>query len=302
MKKIYIHRWLVCFLLLLANVSAYTEETVALIIGNNNYTSVMELQKALTLHRGDIKVTALYNVDSTEMHQAIEQFENQLNGVTTGIFYYSGEGLSFKGENYLLPELPNNINQLLDKAIPMKWILSILSKAKKGFIIIDGYGAVPWHFRTQQDVDIFQNIEVTNDVPVVYATDIEKGKTETRNNLFTRKMIPFIEKQDLSFEEIIEKTKEKIEREAKKEEKAREEEKAILKISSNVTWVEELIINGNNKGRVNLPFEIQLSSKKYNIELKRRGYEDGKKEIILNPGSYKHIEIPLAITSYFEPF
>jgi len=89
---------------------------VALVIGNDAYTEVERLQKAVNDARamaetlGDVgfDVTQAENLSRREMNQQLQSFASRLEVGDEALFFYAGHGVEIEGRNYLLPtDIPN---------------------------------------------------------------------------------------------------------------------------------------------------------------------------------------------------
>lgn len=92
--------------------SAQAEDRrVALVIGNSDYQSVaplanprndaVDLTEALTL--AGFEVIEGLDLTRNEMTSTIREFVDQLEGASTGLFFYAGHGLQVDGRNYMIP-------------------------------------------------------------------------------------------------------------------------------------------------------------------------------------------------------
>ena len=107
-KYLYI---IVAFFILASN--TYAQERFALVIGNENYSSVPSLDNpvndakdmAIVLENLGFKVILKLNLNSKKaMIKAMREFERNLRGDDIALFYYSGHGLqSNNNHNYLIP-------------------------------------------------------------------------------------------------------------------------------------------------------------------------------------------------------
>ncbi|MEL6666652.1 MAG: caspase domain-containing protein [Pseudomonadota bacterium] len=87
------------------------ERRVALVIGNSAYQSVAplanprndatDLTEALTL--AGFEVIEGLDLTRSEMTTTIREFVDQLDGASTGLFFYAGHGLQVDGRNYMIP-------------------------------------------------------------------------------------------------------------------------------------------------------------------------------------------------------
>jgi len=89
-------------------------ERFALVIGNGKYVSVDPLPNppndveliAKSLENVGFKVTLLVNADRRTMDRAAKKFASELDEAgrnSVGVFYFAGHGVSYEGENWLLP-------------------------------------------------------------------------------------------------------------------------------------------------------------------------------------------------------
>src|SRR4051812_34902646 len=90
--------------------SVAAQDRVALVIGNNAYTTTPRLSNAVNdasaigkeLTRLGFKVTQLSDASGREMRSATASFlKSSRNAVT--VFYYAGHGVQIEGKNYLIP-------------------------------------------------------------------------------------------------------------------------------------------------------------------------------------------------------
>ncbi len=88
----------------------YSENRVALVIGNSNYSSspltnpVRDARDmASSLEDLGFEVLLLTDSNKRDMLNAIRDFGSKLNQETVGLFYYAGHGVQVDGNNYLIP-------------------------------------------------------------------------------------------------------------------------------------------------------------------------------------------------------
>jgi len=89
-----------------------SEQRVALVIGNKNYSSLSSLKNPINdaramkdiLSKKKFSVIYLENASQMEMEESIDKFAYKLkNGNGVGLFYYAGHGMEVDGVNYLIP-------------------------------------------------------------------------------------------------------------------------------------------------------------------------------------------------------
>ena len=106
-------RIIICTLLLIA-APVLAEERHALIIGNGAYENVDPLANpandvrlvSKSLEAVGFNVTLLVDANKRQMEDAARQFARSLDDAgrnTVGVFYFAGHGVTYEGENWLIP-------------------------------------------------------------------------------------------------------------------------------------------------------------------------------------------------------
>ena len=103
------------FALLFVSVSAQGERRVALVIGNDKYAHLPDLNNAgkdardmaAKLEFLGFEVIARYNASRRDMGRAIRKFSARLSAGGTGLVFYAGHGIQADGTNYLVPANAN---------------------------------------------------------------------------------------------------------------------------------------------------------------------------------------------------
>jgi hypothetical protein len=102
------------FALALMPLVSVAQERFALVIGNGEYVNVDPLPNppndvdlvSDALEQVGFQVTLLKNADRRTMDRAAKKFATQLDDAgrnTVGVFYFAGHGVTYEGENWLLP-------------------------------------------------------------------------------------------------------------------------------------------------------------------------------------------------------
>ena len=99
------------FLLLNFCSAAQASKRVALVIGNDNYDQISDLQKArndadaisASLKELGFEVLLAHDVNRREMNQQVQLLASKLNPGDEALFYFAGHGVEIDGRNYLLP-------------------------------------------------------------------------------------------------------------------------------------------------------------------------------------------------------
>ena len=131
---------------LLASIANANERRVALVIGNSAYQNVpalpnprndaADLSEALTL--AGFEVVEGMDLTRDQMAQTIREFVDQLDGATTGFFFYAGHGIQVDGRNYMLPvdTVLRRESDLQLEAIDMNLVLSQMERDPRINIIM----------------------------------------------------------------------------------------------------------------------------------------------------------------------
>lgn len=103
-------------LLSLQATAAFAAKRVALVIGNNAYSEVPKLEKAVgdaqaiaaTLRGLGFDVITVTDAGRSRMARAIVDFETRVSPGDTALFFFAGHGVALDGGNYLMPtDVPN---------------------------------------------------------------------------------------------------------------------------------------------------------------------------------------------------
>lgn len=104
-------KWFVFLGFLAFSAPAWAQERLALVIGNDDYQSVTDLQKAVADARAvsdrlqglGFETIEGLNLDRRGMNQSIADFTARLDAGDTAFVFFAGHGVEIDGENYLLP-------------------------------------------------------------------------------------------------------------------------------------------------------------------------------------------------------
>ena len=122
------------------------ERRVALVIGNADYQHVpalanprndaVDLSEALTL--AGFEVVEGFDLTRDQMASTIREFVDQLDGASTGLFFYAGHGLQVDGRNYMIPTdlILRDESDLQLQAIDMNLVLSQMERDPRVNIIM----------------------------------------------------------------------------------------------------------------------------------------------------------------------
>ncbi len=135
---------------------------VALVIGNSVYAHVGQLANPrndakamakLFTDAGFATVDARTDLGVTEFRRALADFEVLSRDADVAVIYYSGHGIEFGGQNYLVP-LDAAIRRevdVQDETVPLDRVLNAVAGAKKlKLVILDACRADPFQATTQK--------------------------------------------------------------------------------------------------------------------------------------------------------
>lgn len=96
---------------MLQTASAQEQRKLALVIGNQDYEEIVDLQKAegdadsVSAHLASIgfQVTVAKDIGRRAMSRAVLEFQKTIQEGDLVLFYYAGHGFAISGQNYLLP-------------------------------------------------------------------------------------------------------------------------------------------------------------------------------------------------------
>jgi len=119
--------------------NSYAQERLALVIGNGDYYSVPSLSNpvndakymAIVLKNLGFKVILKLNASKKAMKKAVREFGQGLHRDDVALFYYSGYGLQFNNQNYLIPVNANikGYNNIKFEGFDVKKVLHKMQRA-----------------------------------------------------------------------------------------------------------------------------------------------------------------------------
>lgn len=122
-------------------------ERVALVIGNSAYEHTGQLNNpvndatdiAAMLEQMEFEVDVALDVDGAEFANRLAAFTARAKGAEIALLYYSGHGLQFEGESYLMPVDATLANSFAVRreTIPINDILAQMQGAEVGLVFLD---------------------------------------------------------------------------------------------------------------------------------------------------------------------
>jgi len=200
------------------------EKKTALIIGNGNYkngplkNAVNDaLDMAATLSGKGFKVILRENASRVDMRNAIREFGTEINQGGVGLFYYSGHGIQIDGVNYLIP-IDADIElkaEVAEECISAASVLKVMeySNNRINVIILDACRNNPFRSFSRSDekgitrMDPPAGAKQGSIIAFATAPGAVASDGETRNGLYTSKLLKYINTPGLTLEEVFKKAR-----------------------------------------------------------------------------------------------
>jgi uncharacterized caspase-like protein len=191
-------------------------DRVALVIGNRDY-AYSPLENPLNDARDmrdklkslGFEVVYRENADLQSMETAVGQFGEKLRGRQVGLFYYSGHGIQYEGENFLIPVDNANFseNSLKYKALNVGLLLDTMKSAAHpvSIVILDACRDNPFRgFRAMGSRGL-ANVSGPAGSLLAFAT--APGQTAAdgiggRNGIYTKHLLAHLDTPDITVEEL----------------------------------------------------------------------------------------------------
>lgn len=222
-------RLLMLILLSVASLHALAqggERRVALVIGNNAYTKVPQLEKAVgdgktiaaELKRAGYDVKLLTDAKRREMNDAINSFKDKIADGGVGVFYFAGHGVQVEGTNFLLPVDVDagRVEDLDSEAISVPNMLDKIGKSKARFslLVLDACRDNPFPKKAGRSIGGTRGLSLQQDTPkglmVLYsaganqqALDSLSPDDRNPNGLFTRELVKHMRDTNLRVDEML---------------------------------------------------------------------------------------------------
>ena len=190
------------------------EKRVALIVGNANYTfaplnnpinDAEDLSNALNIL--GFKVIKLHDASWEEMDNGLEQFKQELGPNTVGLFFFSGHGVQFDGNNYLLPTDLKELSAryVKHRSLTASYVLTAMESAHNtmNIIVLDACRDNPFKGGTRGLTKGLSRLQhVPNGTLIAYATSPGDVAADGRgrNSPYTKNILKFIHEPGLPIE------------------------------------------------------------------------------------------------------
>lgn len=193
----------------------------ALVIGNNAYLSTAQLEKAgndalamgKSLERIGYRTTVLIDANRRQMNTAINRFVENITGGGEGVLFFAGHGVQINNQNFLLPvdiDNPRHEADVGDQAISLQSVQDKLAQAHPRFtlLVIDACRNNPLPQRAGRNLGATRGLALASSAEgqmVIFsaganqlALDKLHAQDNNPNGLFTRELLPWLEKPGVS--------------------------------------------------------------------------------------------------------
>jgi hypothetical protein len=209
------------------------QKRLALIIGNKDYKFATVLKNttndardmAATLKGVGFETMLYTDVDYTRFLKIVDTFSRKAPDYDILLFYYSGHGMMYQGENYLVPTdaaLRNNEQQIEVECLNIKRITSNfnIGEGKANIAIVDACRNKPFNrswMTNSKGIDDTNpyNIKTFRASGTITALSAGEGETSSdnpkgTNGLYTASLIKFIKEPGLSVNEVFQLTRKEV--------------------------------------------------------------------------------------------
>lgn len=201
-------------------VDGYAGKRVALVLGNDDYTTLPKLQKSVSGARAvagalkDIGFTVMIgeNLSRRAMNRQLAEFQRQLDQGDEALFFYAGHAVRYQGRNFLLPiDFPqskqsDNLVEFVALAVDLV-VNSISSRdARVGIVILDASRrnplptctrCIPRHGLARTDAPANTFILYSAGAGDI-ALDLLSHDDPNPHSVFVRRLIPLLKDPELT--------------------------------------------------------------------------------------------------------
>jgi uncharacterized caspase-like protein len=210
-----------------------SQKKLALIIGNNEYQFASVLKNTLndandmahTLKSAGFEIMLYTNLNYVNFLEAIDSFASKAPDYDILLFYYSGHGMMYSGDNFLVPvdaALKNNEQQVETECVNIKRVMANFNngREKANIAIIDACRNKPFNrewMAKSRDLGNGNRLNISNFKVSgsIIALASDEGETSSdnpkgRNGLFTASLIKFIKEPGLTVNEVLQLTRREV--------------------------------------------------------------------------------------------
>jgi hypothetical protein len=214
---------------------AHAGKRVALVIGNNTYENVPQLQKAVNdasaisqeLAKLGFDVVSAENVGRRAMSRALVELESKIGTGDTALIYFAGHGFAVDGTNYLLPvdvpaAGPGEEGLVRDASFAANGLSDRLQEkgAATVILILDACRDNPFALKGKRSIGLTRGLTRMDPAEGMFvlfsagqgqsALDRLSETDEDPNSVFTRTLLKEMEEPGLSMVQIAKRTQSQV--------------------------------------------------------------------------------------------
>lgn len=222
----------------------------ALVIGNDSYRHIGRLENAGAdaslvaqgLEDAGFAVQLARDLSHRELKRAIEAFADGLDAQVSGLLYFAGHGVQFRGRNFLVPTDAKLLHQgdLEFEAVDLGWVLSRFGQANNvtNVVVLDACRNNPFPSSVRGTERGLAEVSAPVGMLVAYAT--QPGNVATDAGIYARAMRNTLRQPNLRIEDLFKQVRRQV---------------LAATDGRQVTWdqsslVEDLILNPESTARV----------------------------------------------------
>jgi len=273
------------------------KERIALVIGNADYTTdklinptndAKDIAKALKSL--NFNVTLKINTPQNEMENSIQLFGQRLYNNSVGLFYYSGHGIQYNGNNFLIPigALPNmsTPDHLRYKTVNLGYILSVMKERTNGIniIFLDACRKNPFKNMYRGKHEGLTKVIDAEGVIICYSTSPGKVALDgnEKNSPYTKELLNQLKKPNVPIEIMLKRVRKNV----KKSTDNKQTPWYEASIDGDFYFIKNSQINSkNNSENINMDQSIEVKS--YNAGIKWHEPVTGMEFIYVPSGNFE---------------
>ncbi|MGN6420622.1 MAG: caspase family protein [Pseudobacter sp.] len=201
-----------------AQVQRQASEKIAVVIGVSNYEAVTPLKNCLNdandltqkLTKLGFNVVLLLDPDVKTVRQKLDSLKKKLQPSDTFLFFFSGHGIEYNGENYFFMKnsAPTSDKNIPEETVALNDVLGVIkfARTKTGIIILDACRSNPFveKWRSFQSNKGLKDVDTPAGVFIGYAAAPGKAASGgiRNNSLYTEALLKFIEIRGISIDQL----------------------------------------------------------------------------------------------------
>jgi hypothetical protein len=303
------------------------EQRLALIIGNSAYKSsplkntindANDMEKAL--RNMGFQVMSRINASRRDMIEIISEFGKRLKHNDVGLFYFSGHGIQYNGENFLVPTDANiqKESDLEFESVHARRVLSEMSDAgnRLNIVILDACRNNPFPRSFRAVREGLAQMNATRGMLIAYSTSPDSVASDGsgRNGTYTENLLKYMTSPGLKVEEVFKKVRIGVMTETSDKQVPWESSsltgdfyfassgavvdapaisptKATLSVESNISGA-KVLIDGKDVGITPIK-DMPVSVGEYRLTVEKDGYESYQKQVRIETGRAINLYVDL---------